>query len=157
VTLTDEQRALLLEGRTYVNVHTPANPGGEIRGQIIPVAMQASLSGAGERPSSVQTPAKARGTFLLVGTNLMVNATYSGLSGPAVAAHIHGPADTASATGVMVNFQGINTEGFSTNGAFAGTVSLTPDQLAALVDRLTYMNIHTGAHGGGEIRGQVTR
>jgi hypothetical protein len=157
VTLTDEQRALLLEGRTYVNIHTPSSPGGEIRGQIIPVAMQASLSGASERPSSVQTTAKARGTLLLIGTNLMVNATYSGLSGPAVAAHIHGPADTAGATGVMVNFQTINAEGFSTNGAFAGTVSLTADQLAALADRLTYMNIHTGAHGGGEIRSQVTR
>jgi glucose/arabinose dehydrogenase/plastocyanin len=157
VILTDEQRALLLEGRTYVNIHTPANPGGEIRGQIIPVAMQASLSGAGERPSSVQTPARARGTLLLVGTNLMINATYSGLSGPAVAAHIHGPADTSGATGVMINFQGINGGGFSTNGAFAGTVPVTPEQLAALVDRLTYMNIHTGAHGGGEIRGQVTR
>ena len=88
---------------------------------------------------------------------MCIRDSYSGLSGPAVAAHIHGPADTAGATGVMISFQGINGEGFSTNGAFAGTVSLTPDQLAALVDRLTYMNIHTGAHGGGEIRGQVTR
>lgn len=35
VTLSDEQLQTLLAGDYYVNVHTPANPGGEIRGQII--------------------------------------------------------------------------------------------------------------------------
>ncbi len=35
-TLTDAQAADLLAGRWYVNVHTKANPGGEIRGQIMP-------------------------------------------------------------------------------------------------------------------------
>ena len=33
-TLTDPQAADLLGGRMYVNVHTAANPGGEIRGQV---------------------------------------------------------------------------------------------------------------------------
>lgn len=32
--LTAEQKATLLSGGFYVNVHTAANPGGEIRGQI---------------------------------------------------------------------------------------------------------------------------
>ncbi len=33
-TLTDEQAADLMAGKYYVNVHTAANPGGEIRGQV---------------------------------------------------------------------------------------------------------------------------
>ncbi len=33
-TLTDAQAADLLAGRWYINLHTAANPGGEIRGQV---------------------------------------------------------------------------------------------------------------------------
>ncbi len=157
VVLTDDQRSALLEGKTYVNVHTDLNKSGEMRGQILPVAMQASLSGASERPDSVQTDGRGHATFLLVGGQLAVNATYSGLSAPAVAAHIHGPGSTADSVGVMVNLQPLNGGAFGASGSFAGTVTLTPDQLAALADRLTYMNVHTGTHGGGEIRGQISR
>ena len=34
-TLTEAQAADLLAGKWYINVHTAANPGGEIRGQLI--------------------------------------------------------------------------------------------------------------------------
>ena len=33
-TLTDAQAADLMAGKYYVNIHTAANPGGEIRGQV---------------------------------------------------------------------------------------------------------------------------
>jgi hypothetical protein len=33
-TLTDEQAAALLDGKWYFNIHTEANKGGEIRGQV---------------------------------------------------------------------------------------------------------------------------
>ena len=35
--LTDALLKELLSGNLYVNVHTAANPGGEIRGQVVPV------------------------------------------------------------------------------------------------------------------------
>ena len=35
-TLTDEQAAAFTGGKTYINVHTPTNKGGEIRGQVKP-------------------------------------------------------------------------------------------------------------------------
>jgi hypothetical protein len=34
VTLTEEQAKNLLDGETYFNIHTAANKGGEVRGQI---------------------------------------------------------------------------------------------------------------------------
>ena len=35
-TLTSSQAADLMAGKWYANVHTAANPGGEIRGQMLP-------------------------------------------------------------------------------------------------------------------------
>jgi hypothetical protein len=32
--LTDDQIKAFMDGKAYVNVHTAANPGGEIRGQV---------------------------------------------------------------------------------------------------------------------------
>ena len=34
-TITNEQKTQLLDGKWYVNLHTAANPDGEIRGQVI--------------------------------------------------------------------------------------------------------------------------
>ena len=34
-TLTDAQAADLVAGKYYINIHTAANPGGEIRGQVM--------------------------------------------------------------------------------------------------------------------------
>ena len=35
-TLTESQAADLMAGKWYANIHTAANPGGEIRGQLLP-------------------------------------------------------------------------------------------------------------------------
>jgi hypothetical protein len=38
LTLDETQRSALTAGLTYVNIHTETNPGGEIRGQIVPAS-----------------------------------------------------------------------------------------------------------------------
>lgn len=157
VLLNDRQRALILEGRTYVNIHSPANPPGEIRGQIIPSVMHAVLIGASERPTAVHGPGRGRGTLLLAGDDLTMNVTYERLSGPAQAAHIHGPAPTSGFATVMVGIEGLNGGAFGAEGSFSGSVPLNATQLGALVDGFTYINVHTGNNGGGEIRGQIIR
>lgn len=157
VELTDEQRAGVVQGRTYVNVHTSSHLGGEIRGQIVPSVMHAEVLGASERTSSVVGPGRGRGTFILVGDQLSVQASYSGLSGTATAAHIHGSADTSAAADVIKDLAPLNGGAFGSSGSFSGILTLDAAQISALVDGLTYLNVHTSGNQGGEIRGQIIR
>jgi glucose/arabinose dehydrogenase len=156
VQLTDAQRAAILQGRTYVNVHSIAHGGGEIRGQIIPSVMHTVLLGASERLNAVHGTGRGRGTLILAHDQLSINATYQGLTGGATMAHIHGPATTSEANTVMVGLDALNAV-LANGGSFAGVVPLTVSQLSALVDALTYINVHTTANGSGEIRGQIIR
>lgn len=155
VILTSEQKAAILSGRTYVNIHTEANQGGEIRGQILPSLMQAVLNGANERPTPVATAGTGLALFRLTGNELNLQISYRDLTGPATRAHIHGPATTEASATVMVDLEPLHHGAFGVAGAFSGTVTLTPEQLTALAGGLTYVNIHTAANGPGEIRGQI--
>lgn len=154
VVLPDALKAMLLGGLTYVNVHTPSFPNGEIRGQIAPVAFEASLNGAHELPP-VATRANALAEVALVGDQLTFAVAYRGLSSVATAAHIHGPAPLSSNAPVLVSLVPFNGGSWGTNGLLAGSVTLSPTVLAYLIDGQTYVNIHTGPNPGGEIRGQL--
>ena len=77
--------------------------------------------------------------------------TYSGLSGPATAAHFHGPAEAGKNAGVAVAIPN------ATSSPAEGSATLTEAQAADLVAGKYYVNIHTAANPGGEIRGQVTK
>ena len=77
--------------------------------------------------------------------------TYSGLSGNATAAHFHGPAEPGKNAGVAVAIPG------AALSPAEGTATLTDAQAADLLAGKFYVNIHTAANPGGEIRGQVTK
>jgi hypothetical protein len=77
--------------------------------------------------------------------------TYSGLTGPATAAHFHGPAGPADKAGVAVAIPN------ATTSPVEGSAVLTDAQAADLTAGKYYVNIHTAANPGGEIRGQVTK
>ena len=77
--------------------------------------------------------------------------TYSGLSGPATAAHFHGPAEAGKNGGVAVAIPN------ATSSPAEGSATLTDAQAADLVAGKYYINVHTAANPGGEIRGQVTK
>jgi hypothetical protein len=74
---------------------------------------------------------------------------YAGLSGPILAAHIHGPASPGMDAPVVVPFQPPFPDPFS------GSAKLTLDQVSQLLGGLYYVNLHTQAFPGGEIRGQL--
>src|SRR5689334_8457678 len=77
--------------------------------------------------------------------------SYSGLSGPATAAHFHGPAEAGKNAGVAVAIPN------ATSSPVEGSATLTDAQAADLMAGKYYVNIHTAANPGGEIRGQVTK
>ena len=155
IVLSDAQKALVLGGITYVNVATEANPTGEIRGQVAPVFFQASLSGSAESPALGNVHGHGFGSFALTGDRLTFNIAYQGLSGPAAAAHIHGPAAIGANADVIIDLSPFNGGTFGTNGTLSGSITLTPSQLAMLVDGRTYVNVHTPNNPNGEIRGQI--
>lgn len=77
--------------------------------------------------------------------------TYSGLSGPATAAHFHGPGEAGKNAGVAVPIPNI------ASSPAEGSATLTDAQAADLLAGKYYVNIHTAANPAGEIRGQVMK
>ncbi|MBI3514452.1 MAG: CHRD domain-containing protein [Proteobacteria bacterium] len=76
---------------------------------------------------------------------------YTGLSGPATAAHFHGPADKNGNAGVALNLVASGAPA----SPITGSATLTPAQAADLLAGKWYVNIHTQANPSGEVRGQV--
>lgn len=114
------------------------------------VKYSAKLDAASETP-----PNDSKGTGMVdakydtASKTLSWTATYSGLSGPAVAAHFHGPAPAGKAAGVLVPLAG------GLSSPVSGSAKLTDAQAKALSEGMVYLNIHTAAHKDGEIRGQL--
>ena len=120
--------------------------------QAAEVNFKADLSGASEVPP-VNTAGKGTATAGLDTTTktLTWTVTYSGLSGPATAGHIHGPAAAGTNAGVLVPFSG------SPASPIKGSATLTDAQISDLEAGRTYINLHTANNKGGEIRGQLVR
>jgi hypothetical protein len=114
--------------------------------------LKATLDGKSEVPA---TTSSATGTADLdydaATKKLSWKVSYSGLSGPATAAHFHGPAEVGKNAGVAVPIAGI------ANSPAEGSATLTDAQASDLLAGKLYVNIHTAANPGGEIRGQVTK
>jgi CHRD domain-containing protein len=97
-----------------------------------------TTTGKGELTASLDTASK---TFTY-------KATYSGLTGPAVAAHFHGPAAPGANAPPVIPIKTLASP-------IEGTAALTDPQIAELTAGKWYFNVHTAAHPGGEIRGQL--
>jgi hypothetical protein len=115
------------------------------------VKFSAALNIGQEVPHPKGTKAGASGRFTatLTGTTLKWTLTFSHLSGPATAAHIHMGARGVSGP-VIIPLCG------PCNSPVSGTATPTAAQIAAMKAGKTYANVHTAKNPGGEIRGQVT-
>ncbi len=110
----------------------------------------AKMDGPSETPP---TDSKGTGTvdakFDTATKTLSWTVTYSGLTGPAIMAHFHGPAPVGKPAAVMVPITG------ALASPITGSAKLTDEQAKALTDGMMYFNVHTAAHKPGEIRGQL--
>ena len=115
------------------------------------VNLKADLKAASEVPP---TDSKGSGsvtaTFDTASKKLSWKGTVSGLTGAATAAHFHA-GEVGKNGGVVVPIAGAD------KGSFEGSATLNDAQAAELMDGKWYVNVHTAANKGGEIRGQVTK
>lgn len=149
--LHDTTLAHFLKGRIYCNIHTSAHSGGEIRGQLEylgPLSFTIFATGANHNPPVVEN-GKMVGFAVLsnVGT-IAVYGVSKGLTGPPTMAHLHygaagqsgSPAITLTAIGSLITGGGLLPSDSTYRKLLAGEL---------------YFNVHTSAHGSGELRGQV--
>ena len=114
------------------------------------VPIHATMTTASEVP-----PTKGNGSGTMTGTldstsgKLTYTIDYKNLTGPATAAHIHGPALPGANAGVVVPIANPVSSGEN------GTATLTPAQMTDLEAGKYYVNVHTAENKGGEIRGQI--
>lgn len=112
--------------------------------------LQARLSGGNEVPPVMSAATgQADVSFDPESNKLTWSVSYAGLSGPATAAHFHGPAVGGRNAGVVVPLTG------GMDSPIAGSTTITKAQAADLLAGKWYVNVHTAANPGGEIRGQV--
>ena len=110
----------------------------------------ADLKSSSEVPTNASTGSgQLTATYDTATKKLVYTATYNGLTGAATAAHFHGPAAAGANAGVVVPVKDM------TPNTLHGEATLTDDQAADLAAGKWYFNIHTQAHPGGEIRGQL--
>lgn len=148
--LTASEVTALNASGMYVNVHSAAFPGGEIRGQVLPASgdelFAGQLNGRNEVPPNASAANGAACVDITPSGTIRYRVTTTGVA--ATAAHIHRAA--LGVNGPVV---------FPLSGGpsiFAGeTPVLTAAQLADLRSGLYYINVHSAAFPGGEIRTQL--
>ena len=115
------------------------------------LTLTGKLSAASETPPNASEAIGTVAATLNMETNeLKWKVVYSGLTGPAVAGHFHGPAEAGKNAGVVLGFKG------SVASPITGEATITPEQAKDVAAGKWYVNLHTKANPGGEIRAQVT-
>jgi hypothetical protein len=100
-------------------------------------------------PTSSQGNGTVTATYDTASKKLSWKGSYSGLSGPATAAHFHS-GETGNNGAVVVPI-------VPNTSPFEGSATLTDAQASELLAGKWYVNVHTEANKAGEIRGQVTK
>ena len=138
-----------------------------VQAQAVPasITLRTTLTGSNVAPKPVKTRATGSVTTTYTGKKLVVQATFSGLSSPLrdyeknrfyPGIHLHiAPVGQTNKTPFYRFAVELNEDGLS--GTFGGTVTLTDEQVEALLNQSVYVDIHTSRFPDGEVRGQMVR
>ena len=143
-----------MKTRTFLSIGvTAAALGLSVCGTVLAAdstAFGAKLSGANEVPVNASPGSGTLEASLDKQTRVLSwTVNYSGLTGPVKAGHFHGPALAGTNAGVALGFTG------SVDSPVKGSATLTAAQINELMSGKWYVNLHTAANPGGELRGQV--
>ena len=144
----------MFKGLVYMNIHTAANPNGEIRGQVFfegnGIGFDAAIDGAQEVPANAST---AKGTMYANIRSTLDTMDYAVLVTGITPtnAHFH-KGVTGVSGGVVIPLTAV---GASFPNLYAAKVPLTAALIDAFIKDSMYVNIHSSAFPNGEIRGQV--
>lgn len=160
-------RLRLLQSGAYFNLHTAANPGGEVRGQLIarPVRLVANLDVAQEAAAfpalnftgvnnfggAVVIFDPAANTVALRHSLFNYSSTFTNSHFHTGAPGVSGPVNTQ--LGTNANAGAYN----SANGHISGNHDTMPygGNPVELLTGLNYLNYHSQAFAGGQLRGQL--
>ncbi|MBA3673291.1 MAG: CHRD domain-containing protein [Gemmatimonadaceae bacterium] len=141
-----------MTGSTLITVPTPV------------ATYRAALSGANENPPS-GSPASGTATFVLTGTTANYSITSTAFGTTLSGGHIHigtstvnGPVIVPVALLAQSGTLAAGSINFSQATFTNGSASVSGDSLKKLFDTgAAYVNFHTAAFGGGEVRGQIIK
>ncbi|MBE9059658.1 CHRD domain-containing protein [cf. Phormidesmis sp. LEGE 11477] len=171
-TLEDSQVDSLLADGLYVNLHTQANPSGELRSQL---NIDSTDLGSSElKPNNlpleesqqtsnvVDTASTGNFSATLNGNRLVVLGSFDSLTSPLLqiggvdpagnpesAVHIH--IGEAGENGPIIRNLTVD----EADGKFSGAFDLSNRQVEVLIADGLYVNLHTQANPSGELRGQI--
>ena len=155
--VTADQVRAITEGRTYLQITSAAFPDGELRGQVVrpgEAVYTARLSPDQENPPVTATSAGVA-EFLVDATahQLRYAVHTTGLAMPATLSHIHTGAAGVNGP-VLVD---LAIAGAALGSEFVGERSFGASAQADLEAGRWYVNVHSAAAPGGELRGQILR
>lgn len=117
------------------------------------VTLKADLKASTEVPANNSVGTGTLTATLNTETNeFKYHIEFSGLSGPVVAAHFHGPAEAGTNAKPQLP---IKTSPIAS--PIDGSATLTPEQAKDLTDGKWYFNLHTAGNPRGEVRGQIVK
>jgi len=143
----------ILNGATYVNIHTADHPSGEIRGQLNleqDYTFVSGMTGDQEVPEVVTTAQGLSSIHYTLGTlSLDINVQLTGLSSAITGAHLHSGAPEENGP-VFADLTSM-----ITGNTIRGNITVTIQDLLNIFSGNAYINVHTLDNPDGEIRGSL--
>lgn len=131
---------------------TTTTTGGTGGGPVTVTTYNMNLNGASEVPANSSAgTAAVRVTLDQATGDVVVDGTFTGLTTPVTAAHIHGPAAAGANAAIIVPLTITGT----TAGTVSGTGNMSSVQMNDMLTGMTYLNIHSSMFPSGEIRAQI--